>query len=100
LAQTTFYLPDPADRSQDVHNRGNLQLSKIVATIGPTSEQEEPLRLVTDAGMRIMRLNFSHATKEEVELRITNLALAQVRFREKISINHLLDCTGKRRYRM
>jgi pyruvate kinase len=77
LAQTTFYLPDPADRSQDVHNRGNLQLSKIVATIGPTSEQEEPLRLVTDAGMRIMRLNFSHATKEEVELRITNLALAQ-----------------------
>lgn len=54
-----------------------LSLSKIVATIGPTSEQEEPLKKVVDAGMKIMRLNFSHATTDEVELRLKNLALSQ-----------------------
>ena len=49
----------------------------MVATIGPTSEQKESLQRVVKEGMKIMRLNFSHATPEEVELRCTNLALAQ-----------------------
>jgi Pyruvate kinase, barrel domain len=71
--KTTFCLPDPTIKS-NYH-----QLTKIVATIGPTSEQEEPLKRVAKAGMKIMRLNFSHATTEEVELRMKNLALAQVR---------------------
>lgn len=53
----------------------NKALTKIVATIGPTSEQMPTLGEVFDGGMNIMRLNFSHATKEEVELRTTNLAL-------------------------
>jgi pyruvate kinase len=73
---TKFDLPDPSDRGQD-GTRNTLQLTKIVATIGPTSEQREPLKAVTAAGMRIMRLNFSHATVEEVTLRTVNLALAQ-----------------------
>lgn len=54
-----------------------MPLTKIVATIGPTSEQYEPLLSVSSAGMRIMRLNFSHATVEEVELRCGNLIKAQ-----------------------
>lgn len=70
--KTTFNLPDPAE--MNAH-----QLTKIVATIGPTSEQEEPLKKVVNAGMKIMRLNFSHATTDEVELRLKNLALSQVR---------------------
>lgn len=49
------------------------QLTKIVATIGPTSEQLDVLQEIVRAGMRIMRLNFSHATVEEVELRSKNL---------------------------
>jgi len=49
------------------------QLSKIVATIGPTSEQLPVLKDVVRSGMRVMRLNFSHATVEEVELRMKNL---------------------------
>lgn len=76
VVTTKFDLPDPADRGQD-GARNKHQLVKIVATIGPTSEQREPLKAVTAAGMRIMRLNFSHATIEEVELRTTNLAFAQ-----------------------
>jgi hypothetical protein len=71
---TTFNLPDPSDASAHRHNQ---QLTKIVATIGPTSEQAEPMMNVVKAGMSVMRLNFSHATKEEVELRCANLAAAQ-----------------------
>ena len=73
VVTTTFKLPDPA--TDATHQD---ELTKIVATIGPTSEQAAPLLDVTAAGMKIMRLNFSHATKEEVELRCTNLAAAEV----------------------
>ena len=65
-----------------ISRRQNLkmrfQLTKIVATVGPTSEQLEPLQKVVKAGIKIMRLNFSHATTDEVELRLKNLALSQV----------------------
>ena len=44
----------------------HLPLTKIVATIGPASEQLPILPEVVSAGMRIMRLNFSHATYDEV----------------------------------
>lgn len=71
--KTSFDLIDPTSVDMKKH-----QLTKIVATIGPTSEQLEPLQKVVNAGMKIMRLNFSHATKEEVELRLKNLALSQV----------------------
>jgi len=70
--QTTFDLPDPSAETE------KFQLTKIVATVGPTSEQLEPLQKVVKAGMKIMRLNFSHATTDEVELRLKNLALSQV----------------------
>ena len=73
---TKFDLPDPS--SCPVNGKKGIQLTKIVATIGPTSEQLEPLTHVVDNGMSVMRLNFSHATTEEVELRITNLAAAEV----------------------
>ena len=72
VVTTSFKLPDPAAA------KDTKALTKIVATIGPTSEQAEPLLQVTQAGMKIMRLNFSHATTEEVELRCTNLAAAEV----------------------
>lgn len=55
------------------------QLTKIVATIGPTSEQLDVLQDVVKSGMRVMRLNFSHATTEEVELRTSNLKQCQGR---------------------
>lgn len=75
--KTTFNLPDP--NGDSMSGKKKYQLTKIVATIGPTSEQLEPLQKVVNAGMKIMRLNFSHATTEEVELRLTNLAASQVR---------------------
>jgi len=51
---------------------------KIVATIGPTSEHQPTLSRVVDAGMRIMRINFSHATYDEADLRMKNLSACAV----------------------
>ena len=50
-----------------------LNLTKIVATIGPASENLPVMPQVVEAGMRIMRINFSHATYDEANLRMTNL---------------------------
>ena len=56
---------------------GRPPLTKIVATIGPASEQAQELQGCVAAGMRVMRLNFSHATTEEVELRLKNLSASK-----------------------
>ena len=48
-------------------------LTKIVATIGPASEEAAPLAACVRAGLDVMRCNFSHATVEEFHLRRTNL---------------------------
>src|SRR5688572_33267125 len=42
--------------------------TKIVATIGPSSNDEETLAALVDAGMDGVRLNFSHGTHDEHEL--------------------------------
>ena len=39
--------------------------TKIVATIGPASDDVEILARMADAGMDVARLNFSHGTPEE-----------------------------------
>ncbi|HEY4813499.1 MAG TPA: pyruvate kinase, partial [Chthoniobacterales bacterium] len=41
--------------------------TKIVATIGPASESEEMLRRMIDAGMDVVRLNFSHRSAEQAK---------------------------------
>ena len=70
---TKFHLPDPSGQLDESPTAYAPKLTKIVGTIGPTSEQLPVLQQVVNAGMRIMRLNFSHATVEEVELRTSNL---------------------------
>ena len=77
---TRFHLPDPAspDEHSSTTRKFSPKLTKIVATIGPTSEQLPVLQEVVKNGMRIMRLNFSHATTEEVELRMGNLTKCRV----------------------
>ena len=79
-SRSSFDLPDPRNLMSYQHSwdyapskKWNPQLSKIVATIGPTSEQRPVLQEIVRSGMRVMRLNFSHATVEEVELRMGNL---------------------------
>lgn len=57
------------------HHSLRTPLTKIVATIGPASENMPMLKHVVEAGMRVMRINFSHATYEEADLRMKNLKL-------------------------
>lgn len=82
--KTTFDLPDPSSISVHPSTIRPSSLVKIVATIGPTSEQEIPLYQCIQSGMNSMRLNFSHATSEEVELRCTNLQKAILQNKENI----------------
>jgi pyruvate kinase len=56
----------------------NMSATKIVATIGPASEHMPMLQHVVDAGLKIMRINFSHATYEEADLRTTNIRMVRV----------------------
>eukprot|EP00550_Attheya_septentrionalis_P012184 CAMPEP_0198303352 /NCGR_PEP_ID=MMETSP1449-20131203/56841_1 /TAXON_ID=420275 /ORGANISM="Attheya septentrionalis, Strain CCMP2084" /LENGTH=596 /DNA_ID=CAMNT_0044005839 /DNA_START=41 /DNA_END=1831 /DNA_ORIENTATION=- len=65
--------------SESFQSKWSPQLTKIVGTIGPTSEQLPVLQKLVHSGLRVMRLNFSHATVEEVELRVKNLRLCQGR---------------------
>lgn len=47
--------------------------TKIVCTIGPATESVEKLTALVNAGMNIMRLNFSHGDFAEHQVRIENL---------------------------
>ncbi|MCO6548455.1 MAG: pyruvate kinase [Gilliamella sp.] len=50
-----------------------MKKTKIVCTIGPKSESKEMLAKLLNAGMNVMRLNFSHGDYEEHGNRIKNL---------------------------
>lgn len=47
--------------------------TKIVCTIGPATENEKTMSDLLDAGMNVMRLNFSHGDFEEHQARIDTL---------------------------
>lgn len=44
--------------------------TKIIATVGPSTENEKMLRAMFKAGLNIMRLNFSHGSHKEHQNRI------------------------------
>lgn len=50
--------------------------TKIVCTIGPATETEEKLSALLNAGMNVMRLNFSHGDFKEHQGRVDNLKKA------------------------
>lgn len=45
-------------------NRGLFNKTKIVATIGPATQEEDVLRRIIEAGVDVCRLNFSHGTHD------------------------------------
>jgi pyruvate kinase len=50
-----------------------MRKTKIVCTIGPSSESKEMLGKLIDAGMNVARLNFSHGDHKEHLNRINNI---------------------------
>ncbi len=69
-----------------------LRKTKIVATLGPASSNPEVLARMIDAGVNVVRLNFSHGTAED-HIKMANLVreLAQERRRP---IGVLCDLQG------
>ncbi|CEO40392.1 pyruvate kinase PykF [Photobacterium kishitanii] len=69
-----------------------MKKTKIVCTIGPKTESVEMLTKLANAGMNVMRLNFSHGDFEEHGQRITNLREVMANTGKELAI--LLDTKG------
>ncbi|MGL6098147.1 MAG: pyruvate kinase PykF [Fusobacteriaceae bacterium] len=69
-----------------------MKKTKIVCTIGPKTQSEEMLEKLLDAGMNVMRLNFSHGDYEEHGTRIKNMRAVMARTGKRAAI--LLDTKG------
>ena len=69
-----------------------MRKTKIVCTIGPASESEETLRALCAAGMNVARLNFSHGTHEEHQVRIDRIK--KIREEMHLPVAILLDTKG------
>ncbi|OQY08756.1 MAG: pyruvate kinase [Fusobacteriia bacterium 4572_132] len=69
-----------------------MKKTKIVCTIGPKSESAEMLEKLVNAGMNVMRLNFSHGNFEEHGARIKNIREIMKNTGKKVAI--LLDTKG------
>jgi pyruvate kinase len=69
-----------------------MKKTKIVCTIGPKTESVEKLTELVNAGMNVMRLNFSHGNFEEHSNRIVNFREVMANTGKPLAI--LLDTKG------
>ncbi|SDI77754.1 pyruvate kinase [Natribacillus halophilus] len=69
-----------------------MRKTKIVATIGPASEDKHTLKQLIAAGMNVARLNFSHGDHEEHRARMRAIREAAAEAGKEVSI--LLDTKG------
>ena len=56
-----------------------FRLTKIIATLGPASEDIETIVRLIDAGVSTFRINFSHGTFEEYERLLNGVRQASER---------------------
>lgn len=66
--------------------------AKIVATVGPASDDEDTLKKMIEAGMNVARLNFSHGTHDQHAERIERLRRISHRLGQPVTI--LQDLQG------
>ena len=69
-----------------------MKKTKIICTIGPSSDNKETLAKMADAGMDIVRLNFSHGTHEHFAETIA--MIKSVREEKSLPLPILLDTKG------
>ncbi|GAM54985.1 pyeuvate kinase [Vibrio ishigakensis] len=69
-----------------------MKKTKIVCTIGPKTESVEKLTELVNAGMNVMRLNFSHGDFAEHSARIENFRTVMANTGKQLAI--LLDTKG------
>ena len=69
-----------------------MRKTKIIATIGPASENRETLTKLFQAGVNVTRLNFSHGSHEEHQKKID--LIKEVREEMGLPIAIMLDTKG------
>ena len=69
-----------------------MKKTKIVATVGPASQDIGTLEKMIRAGMNVMRLNFSHGTHEEHKKRIEDMKKLREKTGEHVAV--MLDTKG------
>jgi pyruvate kinase len=69
-----------------------MRRTKIVATLGPSSDSDERIRQLIEAGLDVARLNFSHGTHEEHAARIARVRAQADAVGKPVAI--LLDLQG------
>ena len=69
-----------------------MRKTKVICTIGPSSENEEVLTKMMEAGMNVARLNFSHGSHEEHQKKIE--LIKRVREKLNLPIAIMLDTKG------
>ncbi|MFA6094580.1 MAG: pyruvate kinase [Candidatus Paceibacterota bacterium] len=70
----------------------SIKKTKIVATIGPATESAEMLEKLVDAGLNVMRLNFSHGDFVEHQKRVDNIKKVMKKTGKTVAI--LQDLSG------
>lgn len=69
-----------------------MRKTKIVCTIGPASTDEQIIRDMCIAGMNVARLNFSHGTHEEQQVKIDIIRKVREELNSPVAI--MLDTKG------
>lgn len=69
-----------------------MRKTKIICTIGPVTETEQPMRQLIENGMNVARLNFSHADHKEHQQRIELIKKLRREYNKPVAI--LLDTKG------
>lgn len=69
-----------------------MSKTKIVCTIGPSSESAEVIRRLIQAGMNVARLNFSHGTHDEHLEKIASIRAISAELKRPVAI--LQDLCG------
>ena len=63
-----------------------MKKTKIICTLGPSTEDIEVIRQLVQAGMNCARLNFSHGTYDQFEKIIKNIRLVSKETGQPIAI--------------
>jgi len=66
--------------------------TKVVCTIGPATETKEKLTELVNAGMNVMRLNFSHGSFEEHQARVGSIRAIMEKTKRRVAI--MQDLSG------
>ncbi|MBQ8684665.1 MAG: pyruvate kinase [Clostridia bacterium] len=69
-----------------------MKKTKIICTIGPASDTEKTIAAMTEVGMDVVRLNFSHGTHQDYAKKIE--IIKRVREEKRIPLPILLDTKG------